>query len=178
MTNDNSQLSIKRQFGLVFSIGLAVIVLLQIWILGIQLPPEVPIHFDFNGEPDGFSSRSTHLWTMSSLVVGTTLFFLFFCWLTPKIPDSMVNLPDKEYWLAEERRSETYVRIQLMLIWVGVLTTLLFSTLAFFSWLVGMNYLASISPWIWLVTLIYMVAIVSICLGQFRKPQSKVEQKT
>lgn len=160
--------SLKLQFAIAFFIALAVFTLLQIWFLGNQLPAEVPVHFGIDGQPDRFSSRGEHLWTMTSLVIGTTIFLLGICWLTPKIPDSMINLPNKEYWLAPERRQATIIRVQTMLVWVGVLTTLLFSTLAFLSWLVGMQYAASISPWFWIAVVIYMGTTMYLCLGNFR----------
>ncbi len=164
----------KLRFAMVFSVGLAMIVLLQVWILGVQLPGEVPIHFDLNGEPDRYSSRETHLWTMTGLVIGTTAFLLMVSWVTPKIPDSMINMPNKDYWFAPERRATSITKVQTTLVWVGVLTTLLFSSLAFLSWLVGMQYAASISPWIWIAVVLYMVATMYLCLSNFRQPARSV----
>lgn len=153
----------------VVSVGLLLTSLLQIWGLGLLLPQEVPVHFDLNGEPDRFSGRAEFLWTMSGLVVGITTMMFFFCWVTPRIPESMVNIPNKEYWLAPERREASYQRIQSMLVWVGSFTTLLFSAIAFLSWMVGMKYLASISPWVWILVAVYMIAIMFMCLGGFQK---------
>ena len=175
MSSDYELVTSKLRLAVFVSVGLLVISLIQIWGLGVLLPQEVPIHFDWNGDPDRFTSRAGFLWSMTGLVIGTTAFLLFFGWLTPKIPDSMINLPNKEYWLAPERRETSHRRIQLMLVWVGSLTTLLFSAIAFLSWLVGMQYLANISPWVWIVVAVYTVAIMYMCLGGFSKPADSIE---
>lgn len=69
-----------------------------------QLPARVASHFDAAGNPNGFSSPGSfvamHL-AITALVAG--VFGGIALWL-PSVPASMVNLPNREYWLAAERR--------------------------------------------------------------------------
>jgi hypothetical protein len=43
----------------------------------------------------------------------------------PKYPDSRLNLPNKDYWLAPQRREETFASITGHLLWFGTATFLL-----------------------------------------------------
>ena len=72
-----------------------------------QLPRRVATHFDGNGRPNGWMSRTAHLRFM-------TVFGLAFPMLAPAIvyasrfmPDRFYNLPHRDYWLAPARRTET-----------------------------------------------------------------------
>lgn len=50
----------------------ALIVLIAMIIAAVPLPAEVPIHFDFSGEPDGYGSS----WTSFGLVIGLSVLFI------------------------------------------------------------------------------------------------------
>jgi len=86
-----------------------------------RLPLRLASHFDGAGHPDGWMGRDPAL----LLYVGMVAFLgILFGVLGPwirRFPDSMVNLPDKEYWLAPERRDRTYNRISDSMAWLGVL---------------------------------------------------------
>ena len=51
--------------------------------------------------------------------------FLGFGLLMPKIPNSAINLPNKNYWLAPERRQQTLDYVLPWFLWLGSLTMLL-----------------------------------------------------
>jgi hypothetical protein len=76
-------------------------------VASVQLPDRVASHFGFSGEANDWKSRSTYLVFMA-------LFGMIFPMIPPlaglligRVPASMVNLPNKEYWLAPERREAT-----------------------------------------------------------------------
>lgn len=89
-----------------------------------QLPETVASHFNAAGEANGWSSRTT----FTALYLATTgimaLCFLGPIWLMPKIPDSMINMPHKDYWLAPERRDETFQILNEYLLWLASATML------------------------------------------------------
>ena len=45
--------------------------------------------------------------------------------LSNKLPVSLINLPNKEYWFAPERRAATTLSFNRLLLWFGVATLLL-----------------------------------------------------
>jgi serine/threonine-protein kinase len=73
-----------------------------------QLPERVATHFNGSGEPNGWMSRSAN--QMSMLIFGLVfpLFVVVFCFAARFLPAGLINLPDKDYWLAPERRGETF----------------------------------------------------------------------
>ncbi len=60
-------------------------------------------HFGLNGMADGYGSKDTFIVIMT--VVGLTPVLLVV--LAAFVPLSMVNVPNREYWSAPERASET-----------------------------------------------------------------------
>ena len=68
------------------------------------LPERFAIHFGSGGVPDGWASSSTNALMM--LGMNTFLFLTFY--LSPriidKVPARWISLPNRDYWLAPERR--------------------------------------------------------------------------
>lgn len=91
-----------------------------------QLPDTVASHFDGGGRANGWASRDTFFlvyWGVFSLHIGM---FLLIPFLLRHTPDSLINLPNKDYWLAEDRKEETLDFISRKIYWFGVVTVLLF----------------------------------------------------
>ncbi len=72
------------------------------------LPSFVATHFNGSGMPNGWMDRSSYLLFMAVfsfvlplLLVGTSFTLRFF-------PDNYFNIPCRDYWLAPERRTETF----------------------------------------------------------------------
>src|SRR3972149_10891183 len=71
------------------------------------LPEKVASHFNFAGKADGWWDKEYFavFWAMLlAFLVGT---FALTEYLVSKAPDSVINLPNKDWWLAPERRAET-----------------------------------------------------------------------
>lgn len=91
-----------------------------------QLPETIASHFDASGQANGFMSKTSFFVFLTILLAFlTAMFSLTAKWL-PKMPDSMVNLPNKEYWLAPERREETFVRLADFFAWLNVAVVAIF----------------------------------------------------
>lgn len=91
------------------------------------LPERVATHFSGSGEADGWMSRSSDLIFMGILGVGLPLFFVVISLVVGWIPDQLVNLPHRDYWLSPEHRAETHAYISNRMIWMGCLVVLLFA---------------------------------------------------
>ena len=76
------------------------------------LPETVAIHFNARGYADDFTSKENYLF----LQIGLMLFAWFFAgigkFLIDVLPNSLINIPHREYWLAEERRAATFEILQ------------------------------------------------------------------
>lgn len=71
-----------------------------------RLPERVAVHFNASGVPNGWSSRSSFVLSVVALM---SLFAAsyFAIGLVSRLPDRLINLPRKQYWLAPERRAST-----------------------------------------------------------------------
>ena len=113
---------------------------MDIWVFGIlllclfvqmgyfypKLPAQVAMHFNGAGEPDHWGSKNKMLVFQLGLYIFMGSLFYGSRFLVSVLPDSMVNLPKKEYWLSPERRDETMRFIQSFTVWIGNATFLLF----------------------------------------------------
>jgi uncharacterized membrane protein len=97
------------------------------------LPDPVAIHFGIGGAPDGWASRE-----MSALLMtGMHVILFLSLYLSPRlltsVPSKWVSLPNRDYWLAPERRAQAVERFSrwmwqygtglfLFMFYVGLLT--------------------------------------------------------
>jgi uncharacterized membrane protein len=82
-----------------------------------QLPDRMAAHFDINGQPDGWESRSSYISFIISFGTGLTLFIVFMGFMVRLAPKQMFSLPNREYWLAPERRADTMAYIFSQMLW-------------------------------------------------------------
>ena len=94
--------------------------LLAAWLCGISfhiaslflLPDRVAMHFGMDGTPNGWGRPMTHV----AILVGLQTFLLLLVVVMPGIvrrtPRKFVNIPNRDYWLADERLDETVSRLQ------------------------------------------------------------------
>jgi len=73
-----------------------------------DLPDIVAVHFDAAGHANGFAPRAAAREFMLAFTLGTPLFVVLVTALLPRaLPASMVNIPNRDYWLAPERSRES-----------------------------------------------------------------------
>lgn len=108
-----------------------------VW-LGPDLPDTVASHFDRNGQPDGFMSRFSFLAIHVGLQVFTIGMMLGCAMGMRWIPDSLLNIPNKDYWLHEDRRANTLAVNSALLVFVAGLTGV------FVSGLFQLSYVANV----------------------------------
>lgn len=104
------------------------------------LPDTVASHFGPGGAADGWSSKSSFLTLYVVIVVITIGPFIGLPFLLRHLPDSFINLPNKEYWLAPERREETLRSIGTNLLWLGN------ATLMLLTHIMGVTMAANLEP--------------------------------
>lgn len=89
-----------------------------------QLPQRVATHFGADGQPDDWMSRTAATVLLAGLQIGLPLFLLGITQLARRLPDSMVNIPHREYWLAPERRESTLLHMDRMMFAIAALTAI------------------------------------------------------
>jgi uncharacterized membrane protein len=84
------------------------------------LPAVVAVHFDAAGRPNGFTTQEGCRQFMLALTLGAPVFIVFVTALIPRlIPATMINIPNRGYWLAAERADESIAFLSEQGIWFG-----------------------------------------------------------
>ena len=96
----------------------------QVVIYAGQLPDEVASHFGANGRADGSMSRTAFLVFFVALQFGLALMMVGIGFLMSKLPPSLLNIPNKEYWLHEDRKDATIAFNQSVLNWIAAATAI------------------------------------------------------
>lgn len=78
-----------------------------VWLTSGELPPVVASHFGLGGTADGFMGKGLYTAFMVAVVVAVPALVGFSAQLVRVLPVQWVNLPNKQYWLAPQRRAAT-----------------------------------------------------------------------
>ncbi|MBB6051083.1 DUF1648 domain-containing protein [Armatimonas rosea] len=75
------------------------------------LPEKMASHFGPSGQADGWMSKTSFMIFYLALVSIFSLMWIGIGAILKKTPNDMINLPNKEYWLAPERWEQTIARL-------------------------------------------------------------------
>jgi serine/threonine-protein kinase len=92
---------------------LVALVVVQIAWYWPRLPATVASHFDGSGRPNGWLSKEMFL----AVYVGIVALLAVVFSAVRFIPTSLWNLPNRDYWLAPERRAATVARFSEEMLW-------------------------------------------------------------
>lgn len=91
-----------------------------------RLPERVAAHFGANGIANGWMTRDGYFWFMVGIVTFVSLTMLAAFGSIRFLPNSMINIPRRDYWLAPERRDETAGTLMGYGLWMIGLNALFF----------------------------------------------------
>jgi len=148
----------QKKAGKIVTILLIALAIVQFLYYDPILPEQIASHFNLKGQPDNWSGKRVVLFTHLGLILFFALVFQFAGWLTCKIPEALINLPRKSYWLALERKQLTLDSIATFLIWIGNVS------IVFFVVIFNLVYQANLSSNprtanFWFALIIFLLAI-------------------
>lgn len=132
-----------------------------------ELPATVASNFSGDGAVNSYMTKQQFLILETALMGMLVLTFAGMPWLLRRMPDGLINMPHKDYWLAPERRRESLAMLGQQLLWMGT-ATVVFMAYALelviqanldpaprlgggFVWALGL-YLAAVLAWtVWLI---------------------------
>lgn len=88
------------------------------------LPEKVATHFNIHGQPDSWMSRTAATGMMLAFQLGLPFVLLGAVSLATRLPASMVNIPNREYWLHPDRRAESLGYMRTWMAWLCVATSI------------------------------------------------------
>ena len=94
-----------------FLLGLVLVSLVEAARQWSSAPGRVPSHFDAAGRPNAWASRDEFFLIQVGVTLLIAALFVAIPALMKLTPARLINLPNKGYWLAPERREETMDRL-------------------------------------------------------------------
>jgi uncharacterized membrane protein len=90
-----------------------------------KLPEMVAVHFGASGAPNGWSGKTAFFVTYAVVEAAMAIAATAMVFFGERLPVSFLNMPNRDYWLAQERRGESLGFLWTRTIWIEV-TTLAF----------------------------------------------------
>ena len=141
-----------------------------------HLPETIAAHYNIKNEPDAWMSKQTSFVIHFATMVILAVMFSCIIYFVPKLPKTMINLPNKDYWLNENNREETFAVFRRFMFWLGSIT------MGFLSLVIQEVYNTNIAGkskltfaiWIYLAIMLFMTAILIIkMILYFKKPDNQ-----
>lgn len=89
---------------------------------GQDFPPQMAVHFNLDGRADGFMDRVKFIVLGSFVSFMVPTFIVAVVGVLPRVlPPSMLNVPNKSYWVAPERRGRAYDTLLWFGLWLATL---------------------------------------------------------
>jgi hypothetical protein len=143
-----------------------------VWLTSLGLPAVVASHFGATGVANGFMPRAFYIRFMLAFAIGMPVLIVVLSRWRFDSPGARLNLPNRDYWLAPERRHQTVSFLRQHMLRFGA-TLLVF--LCYVHWLVVRANEAQPAhipvAWLWggvaafvVATLIWLKSL----LGRFR----------
>src|SRR5579872_5795647 len=123
------------------------------------LPERVATHFDAAGAPNGWMSRAAHLWTICGFWFGLSLFEIGAFYAIRFFPPTLLNLPRRDYWLAPERRDESFAFVLRSGVWLACLQSLFLLGLHLFVVAGNRTQPARLSSGFWLLMACFLAVV-------------------
>ena len=138
-----------------------------------MLPEVVASHFDGAGRANGWMPRESFavLYVLLFLVMG--VLFVGGTQLLGRIPDGLINLPNREYWLAPERREQSIADIGNSLLRIGQATVLFLLVVMLDTFEANLHPPVQLTLPFWPLLLLYLAVITwqtVWLLRRFRRP--------
>jgi uncharacterized membrane protein len=86
------------------------------------MPGRMATHFGASLAADGWSAKQSFFTTYVLVEVGMLIVLIVPVLLSKRLPVSMINSPNRDYWFAPERREATWFEVSVFAFWMAALT--------------------------------------------------------
>jgi len=107
----------KRWLSIVLLILVVAVAAFQISYYYPRLPDKMISHLDAKGIPNGWSDKNDFLMNYGKVLAILSVTFIGILLGLSYLPTSLVNIPNKEYWLAPEREKKT---VEYFIVWLSI----------------------------------------------------------
>ncbi len=139
------------------------------------MPDVMASHFDGMGQANGWAPRTGFFILYAGLIVLFLIIFRVLPGQFKKIPDGLINLPNKSFWLAPERREATFGVIEKQITLFGCATLILIvitMQLVFQANRSGSHRISAETMWAALAGYVFFSIVWTVIfIRRFRKPE-------
>lgn len=144
--------------------SLAVLFVAELLYFSPQLPETVASHFDMDGVPNGWMSKTAYVVLMLFVMVISAVPTVGIALLLPRM-EGAINIPNKVYWLAPERREETFELIAATLIWTECAVIAFLVVITYAICVMNIESRKTLD-WPMMPTLIIFLSFVALLMGR------------
>lgn len=140
-----------------------------------QLPPKVATHFNLEGEADSWMSKGLATLVMITLQLLLPLFLAGITALTSRLPTSLINLPNREYWLHPSRCKQSLAYVRTVISWLAVAVAIHVMVINHLSFLANRDDTKLNTAGVMICMIFVFAAVVGLIgnlLWHFRLPQN------
>ncbi len=87
-----------------------------------KLPDQIAVHFGAGGEADSWSSKGSFVIMYAAIEALFVLMALGLSFVIARIPASMVNIPNRDYWFTGAQREGTLTYLATQMVWFEAAT--------------------------------------------------------
>ncbi len=124
-----------------------------------QLPETVASHFNIKGKADSYLSKEAYVLVQIAVLLLITLGASATSKFIPRSSGKLLNLPNKSYWLAEERKEETLYYISVAFLKIGAATNILLGLVFTEATFANLHTEPKLGASVGVLVLIYVAAI-------------------
>jgi uncharacterized membrane protein len=125
-----------------------------------SLPEKIATHFGSSNSPSSYSDKLSFLLLYNIIMLFLTAMFWGINYLMKIGGDSMVNLPNKKYWLAPERREATIEKLRANMNFFGLLTFLFMLLNQIYIFEANLLTEVRLGDSFWITFVVYMMMIM------------------
>ncbi|QEG21090.1 DUF1648 domain-containing protein [Mariniblastus fucicola] len=134
-----------------------------------QLPARVASHFGPGGQANGWMSKPGFVAVMLATQVGVAAMMLGVGYLIRVLPTSMINIPNREYWLAESRRDRTLRETASMMAWIAAGTAVFLMVVYWLTLDANVDEKGLNSTATWISTIVFIAGLIGFCVVRLSK---------
>jgi uncharacterized membrane protein len=82
-----------------------------------KLPDQIAVHFSAGGEADSWDSKGSFVVIYAAIEAFLVLMALGSAFAIERIPASLVNIPNRDFWFTGEQREGTLTYLATQLVW-------------------------------------------------------------
>lgn len=138
-----------------------------------DLPDKMATHFDINGTPDGWDTKSDFFLIWIVIIIMLNVMPFITRTLFVKLPKGLYNIPNRDYWFeTEERKKYMHGIVCAMMDGIFAGTNLLFIILMKYTYDINLYGSSSINMWLGIVIMLPVV-LMSVFWGIIKLSNTK-----